>query len=528
MSIASLYPPLDLPNQSITDFLFPRMAQWPQGVALVDFPTGNRLTFQEVMAQSRSLGAALQQRGVGPGTVVAIFCPNRPEYAVVLLGVALTGATLATINPIYTAKELRHLLQDSGATVLFTVPALLPVVAAAGHPLRERVVLGAAPGATSLAALLSVPATSLRPVTVNPERDVLALPFSSGTTSLPKGVRLTHRNLIANVCQVDLPEFFNYRPGESILGLLPFFHSFGLTAVLLAGLYRGATIVTLPKFDRTMFLQAMAKHKVVTLHVAPPVVQFLAKDPAVADYDLSHLRDILSGAAPLGQELAEACVRRLGCSLRQGYGMTEMSPVSHILPLGVHKYSSVGRLVPSMLMKLVDPETGRLVGPGERGELLLRGPNVMQGYHNNPEDTAQTIDPEGYLHTGDIGYMDADGDVFIVDRCKELIKVKGFQVAPAELEDLLHGHPAVEDCGVVGIAVNGDEAPKAFVVLKSGLRPSPQLKAEIIAWAAKETAWYKQIREVSFVAQIPKSATGKILRRELRALPKEAELPSRL
>eukprot|EP00668_Euglena_longa_P026949 GGOE01033725.1.p1 GENE.GGOE01033725.1~~GGOE01033725.1.p1 ORF type:complete len:529 (+),score=196.85 GGOE01033725.1:38-1624(+) len=520
MTLVSQFSDVHIPDTlSLPHFVLSRAAQYGDNVALIDFYSRRQITYQQLPKLCESLAASLQQRGLTHGDVVAIYAPNCPDFAVVLHGVALAGATLSPINPIYTVKELKHQLHDSNAKFIFTIPELVGNVHATKHPFVEVFTFRETEGATPYDVLLR-PEVDFQPVLIRPKEDVVVLPYSSGTTSLPKGVRLSHYNVVANICQQNHPELLKYGPGDVMLGLLPFFHIYGMTVVLNAALYNGVQIVTLPRFEPEPFLQTLERHKVTVLPVAPPVILFLAKHPIVAKYNLSHLRDVVSGAAPLGQELAEACVKRLKVALRQGYGMTEMSPVSHSMsPWATNpKYSSVGRLLPNMQMRIVDVETGKPVPMGSRGEFLLRGPNIMLGYHNNPAATADTLDNEGFLHTGDVGYMDTDGDFFIVDRCKELIKVKGFQVAPAELEDLLLSHPAVEDCAVIGIPQDEDEAPKAYVVLKAQYKPSEALKEQIISFAAQDSAAYKRIREVEFIGQIPKSPAGKILRRELRSM----------
>jgi acyl-CoA synthetase (AMP-forming)/AMP-acid ligase II len=293
--------------------------------------------------------------------------------------------------------------------------------------------------------------------------------------------------------------------------VLPFFHIYGMNVLMNMCLHAGATIVTMPRFDLESFLRIIQDHRVTVAFLVPPIVLALAKHPLVDHYDLSSIRSIFSGAAPLGADLAEACGERVGCSVRQGYGLTETSPVTHRnLETGV-RAGSIGRLIPNTECKIVDPTNGAELGPNGRGELLIRGPQVMKGYLNNPAATAAAIDPNGWLRTGDIGYADADGYFYIVDRAKELIKYKGYQVAPAELEAILITHPAVADAAVIPVPdEEAGEIPKAFVALGGAVSDD-----ELMRYVAERVAPFKRIRQVQVVDEIPKSAAGKILRRVL-------------
>jgi acyl-CoA synthetase (AMP-forming)/AMP-acid ligase II len=358
-------------------------------------------------------------------------------------------------------------------------------------------------------ALLGAP---IDQVSVDLERHVLAMPYSSGTTGLPKGVMLSHANLVANVAQIAAIE--PVRPGERTLAVLPFFHIYGMTVLMAYILAGGGALVTLPRFELEAALRLAAEHRMRRLFVVPPVVLALAKHPLVAGFDLSALEIVFSGAAPLGAELEAACAGRLGCAVVQGYGMTEMSPVSHFTPAGRYAPGSAGATVPNTRCRIVDPETGADLPAGEVGELWVQGPQVMLGYLNNPEATEATL-KDGWLRTGDLGRIDKDGNLHIVDRVKELIKVKGFQVPPAELEALLVTHPEVSDCAVIGLPDEEcGEVPAAFVVRAAGAEPLPEA---LQAFVASHVAHYKQLRKVTFVEAIPKSPSGKILRRLLRA-----------
>ena len=449
-------------------------------------------------------------RGYAPGDVVAIMAPNLPEYAVVFHGTAFAGGTVTTINPSYTEREVHHQLDDAKPRLLVTIGAFLDLArqAAEGTSIEEIFVIddGDAPSITDL---LGDPLPEQVAV---PTEATVALPYSSGTTGLSKGVVLTHRNLVANVVQTQAP--VELREDETIIAALPFFHIYGMQVIMNTSLAFGATIVTMPRFDLEQFLQLHEEHGITRSYVAPPIVVGLAKHPIVDKFDLSALEQLFSGAAPLSAELALEAGDRLGCEVVQGYGMTELSPVSHLTPKGRFKPGSVGVTAPNTETMIVDPATGKSLGVGEDGEVCVRGPQVMAGYLNNPTATANTIDDEGWLHTGDVGHIDADGHLYIVDRLKELIKYKGFQVAPAELEAVLLTHPAVADAAVIGRPdEEAGEIPVGFVVLREG---ESLTDADIKAYVATQVANYKQLRAVIFVDAVPKSPSGKILRRVLR------------
>jgi len=507
----SPFPDVEIPDTPLTAFVLRRADEVPDRPALVDGPTGRTITYAELADAVARLAGGLAARGIGPGRVVGLMAPNIPEYAVVFHAVATAGATVTTINPAYTAEEVRFQLDDAGATLLVTIPDFVPTAteAAAGTKVDEVVVIGEHPGATHLGALMGDPLTQ---VAIDPATHVVVLPYSSGTTGLPKGVMLTHTNLVANLaqCEAVLP----YDDGEVALAVLPFFHIYGMQVLMNGLLAAGCTVVTMPRFDLVQALELVQDRKVSQFYAVPPIVLALAKHPIVDQYDLSSLRRIFSGAAPLGGELADEASARIGCTVAQGYGMTELSPVTHGSPPGDLRSGTIGVAVPNTECRLVDPDTGADVGESTPGELWVRGPQVMAGYLNNAEATATTIDADGWLHTGDIAELDPDGHYRIVDRLKELIKVKGFQVAPAELEALIVTHPAVADVAVIGISDDeAGELPKAFVVLKPGHEADGDSIAEFVAG---HVATYKRLAAVELVDEIPKSASGKILRRLLR------------
>lgn len=506
------YPDVAIPEVSLSDFIFNSIDQFKDKVALIDGPSGSSMTYAQLEAEVRRVAASLAKRGFKKGDVCAIFSTNCPEYAVIFHAVAMLGGINTTLNPLYTSEEAAFQLKNAGARLLVSAPQIIEKARAAAEQsqIEELFVFGDAERATPFATLLESDGEVPR-VEIDPRNDLVALPYSSGTTGLPKGVMLTHYNLVANMCQMDGLDYFHRE--DTLLCVLPLFHIYGLVVVLNMGLHLGATIVTMPRFDLEQFLSLIQEYRVTLSHIVPPIVLKLAKDPTIENYELSSLKTIFSGAAPLGPELTRECIARIGCGVRQGYGMTETSPVTHSSPADPSqmKLGSVGTAAPNTECKLVDPATGNELGPNQEGELCVRGPQIMKGYLNNAEATARTIDADNWLHTGDIGYADGDGHFFIVDRVKELIKYKGFQVAPAELEAVLLTHPAVADAAV--IPCRDDEAgevPKAFIVKK--LDTSAEALMEFVA---ERVAPHKKIREVEFIAQIPKSLSGKILRRVL-------------
>lgn len=509
----SRLPDITIPDASLHEFVFEHIEGWLDAPALIEGPTGRVVTYRMLRDQIRMVAAGLAKRGFGRGDRLSIYSPNVPEYAAAFFGTLTAGGTAVMSNPLYTAEELERQLRDTGARLVITIPALAARAHAALEPLGGGtvVVFGEAPGFLAFAELLvDGPAPRVR---CAPATDFAAFPTSSGTTGLPKSVMLSHRAIVANVAQCF--DIDPAGPGDHTIAVLPFFHIYGMTVILCMMLRRGACAVTLPQFDLEQYLILSSRYRAASAYVVPPIALALAKHPMVTQYDLSSLRAVTSGAAPLGAELEGACAARLGCIVKQGYGMTEASPVTHFTPpdpaLVVH--GSCGMLVPNTECRVVDLETKRDLGLGERGELLIRGPQLMHGYLNNPDATAEALDADGWLHTGDVGYAVESGHFFIVDRLKEFIKYKGFQVAPAELEALLITHPEIADAAVIPVAdEEAGEVPKAFVVLRN----EAALDAEgVMAFVAGRVAAYKKVRRVEFTDRIPKSASGKILRREL-------------
>lgn len=510
--VSSPYGDLAPRGLTITQRVFEGLRPRPDRIAMVEGPTGRAVTARELTEGIEGFAGGLAARGFGPGDVVALMVPNSPAFCIAMHGALWAGCTVTTLNPAYTAEEARRQLADSGARLLVTVAAMLPVARAAaeGTAVREIVTAEPAEGATPLAALIGPPLPEQVPVDL--EQHIAVLPYSSGTTGLPKGVMLTHANLAANVDQALAVATID--PDETSPAFLPFFHIYGMQVAMNVYLAAGATPVTMPRFDLEQFLRLIEAHRCRRLWLVPPVAVALAKHPMVEQFDLSSLEQVTSGAAPLGRDVAEALAARLGCLVTQAYGMTELSPITHVSAVAAPRAGSVGFTVPGTRCRIVDSISGETLGPGQEGELWIKGPQVMKGYHGNPEATRQTLDPDGWLRTGDIACFDADGYLFIRDRAKELIKVKGFAVAPAEIEAALLTHPQIVDAAVIGVPdEEAGEVPMAFVV------PSPGAEltlGAVQAHLAGHLASFKQVRRARVLEAIPKSASGKILRRVLR------------
>ncbi|MCH1456021.1 MAG: AMP-binding protein [Planktomarina temperata] len=502
---------LPLSTLSVTERVFEGLAPRLEDVVIIDGLDGRRFTAGDVIDHVKRLAGGLRAAGHVPQKPIALMAPNSPEYCIIFHAVAWAGGTITTLNPTYTAHEIRHQLRDSGAGLLITDPATLAVAKEALEELPEvrLCVIGSADDCLSLSELYGSAQEQQCPVDL--DRHSVVLPYSSGTTGLPKGVCLSHRNLSMNIDQTA--QGAEFRAGETAAAFLPFFHIYGMTVMMNMHLACGGVLVTMPRFDLELFLRICQDHRARRMWIVPPVALALAKHPLVDAYDLSALEQVFSGAAPMGSALSDAVASRLNCAMLQGYGMTELAPVSHITPLSTPRSGASGLALPNTHCRIVSPETGKDLPPGEEGELWIKGPQVMIGYLNNETATQDTLTSDGWLKTGDVAIIDADGYMFIVDRLKELIKYKGFQVAPAELEACLVAHPQIQDAAVIGLPdEEAGEVPVAFVVSAD---PAPSSE-EIQSYVGTQLSHYKQLHRVTFVEAIPKSPSGKILRRLLR------------
>ncbi|XP_066275421.1 uncharacterized protein [Branchiostoma lanceolatum] len=518
----SRFPDVNIPgNETLTQYVTQHFGDYGNDVAIINGVTGESYTYRQLQDLIRRFGSALMRMGYKQHDVLAVFSPNVPEYAIAFFGAASVGGVVTTANPLYTADELAFQLQHSNAQYVITVAEVAETVTAAKRNcpnVKEIFVIGGdVPGCRSFSELLKDDGSAFpENVSVDVKEDVAVLPYSSGTTGLPKGVVLTNNNIVANLRQIILEGMLEFdRQEDCLIAQLPFFHIYGMVAVLSSSLRQGVKIVTIPRFEPELYLRIIQDYKVNRVMMVPPIALFLSKHPMVDQYDLSHVKDLMCAAAPMGMNLTMALKDKLKPhSLRQGYGLTETSPVTHLCLEDEFVPGSIGVIIPNTEIKVIHTETGEALGEGEDGEIWVRGPQVMKGYLNNPEATAGCIDGDGWFHTGDIGHYDDKGYFFIVDRLKELIKYKGLQVAPADLEAVLLGHPGVQDVAVIGVPdERAGEVPKAFVVKKT----DGVTEKEIVDYVAGKVAPFKKLRGgVEFVKEIPKSASGKILRRTLR------------
>ncbi|MFC9473015.1 AMP-binding protein [Nocardia sp. NPDC056952] len=523
MIFTSPYPAVDLPSTSVYDYVFGGLPDTDgERIAVVD--GADRITYAQLRSDVDRFAGALAARGIGPGDVVALHAPNGIGFVIAFHAILRAGATATTINVLYSPTEIAAQLADAHATTYITVAAVLPHATTAATlaelPIAKIIVLDSAPGHQSMRDLLGqdLPAPN---VIVDPS-SLAVLPYSSGTTGKAKGVMLTHANLVANIAQCA--PMLRIDENDTVLAVLPFFHIYGMNVIMNLTLRRRGTLVTMPRFDLAEFLRLIDSQRCSYLFVAPPVAVALAKHPVVEQFDTSSVRVIVCGAAPLDEALGNALAARIGCRLLQGFGMTELSPVSHVTPIDDPDISigSIGVAIPNIEFAVADPATGARIdhsgaGRSKPGEMLVRGPGVMLGYLGNPEATAATIDPDGFLHTGDIVEVGPKGEVYVVDRLKELIKYKGYQVPPAELEALLLTHPAVADAAVVAYPdEEAGELPRAFVVVQPGAGVGAP---ELFDYVAARVAPHKRVRMLEFIESVPKSLSGKILRKDLKGRP---------
>jgi long-chain acyl-CoA synthetase len=460
--------------------------------------------------------------GVQPGDVIAIYLCNSWEFCVSYHAATLAGAIPTPLNPSYREREVRYQLENSHAKILITDGELISGMNLGGLATLRRVftIRKPASGAEPFAELLKISLAHLPPVA--PEA-VAALPYSSGTTGLPKGVMLTHRNLVTNIYQFLNPgEVGAFRESDVLLGFLPLYHIYGLNVVLNPTLVTGGRLVLMRRFDPEGVCAVIESEQITVLPLVPPAMNALACAAENGRFPQQHrVRRAKSGAAPLAPDLASRFTHLTGIPIAQGYGMTEASPVTHMgfLESELYRPDSIGALVAKTECKLIR-EDGSEATLGEPGELVMRGPQFMKGYWENPE-ASDAVLRDGWYWSGDVGTRDEQGFYKIVDRRKEMIKYKGFAIAPAEVEAVLLEHRSVRDCGVVGLPdpVAG-EVPCAFVVLREGVSgtSSQKLASDLCGFVAERLCHYKQPREIRFVNNIPRNPSGKILRRELRTL----------
>ncbi|KAM3960255.1 uncharacterized protein ACR2FA_005733 [Aphomia sociella] len=527
--VKSPYKDVVIPDMTVTDYIWQVLDKCPTKTAMICAATKRKYTYEQLYKQSRVLGAKLRKIfKIKDGDAIGIMLPNIPEYPTAIFGILNAGGVVNTYNPLYTAYEVQRQLVLSDIKLMITMPELVPLVKKAIELAKLDIAVIAvninqdlSEGAVSFKELVednNVDLSILRQVNRN-THDVALLPYSSGTTGLPKGVELTNRAIVSNIQQqttdMKLYSYTTETNQDTVLAILPMFHSYGLSVVLLQSLAAGLKVVTLSKFEPSKFLDSLSQLKINILYLAPPTVLFLGSHPQVTSKHLESVRVLISGAAPLSQVDLDKFMGKVKHEFHfgQGYGMTEASPLVTICPKGYKEYQKSGFALPNIELRVVDADFENL-GPGEVGELLIKGPNLMKGYKNNSEANKEVFVDNEWYRSGDMVSVDEAGMLTVADRLKELIKVKGYQVPPAELENVVKEYQAVADAAVVGIPdpLTG-ERPKAFVVLKEGSEVTEQ---DIINFVSERVAPYKKIKQVMFLDIIPKNPSGKILRRLLK------------
>jgi len=533
--VRSPYPDVEIPEANLADFVLEDADEFKDNVALMCGMTGRHFSYSQLKYTVIKFGSAMRRLGAERGDVVAFILPNIPEFPVAFLGCAGVGLTVTTINPTYRAEEIAKQLENSGTKYILTIGNLLAQTKQAcaitdeTSKIKEIIIIAEQDqdGCKSIMSLIkdedgSMYRTSEDEAKFDPHSDVVAMPYSSGTTGAPKGVMLTHYNMVANACQVTGPGISPIKSAKETgsqdvtIAVLPFFHIYAMETIMVLGLRLGMKIVTLPRFDPAHFGKALITHKPTLLNLVPPLVSFLSSDPSIKSQYLASVKHVTGGAAPFGPTMISKFLKKCAPNVpvfQEGFGMTESSPVTHMQPIDDGFLGGCGHLVPNTIAKVVDLETGEPLGPEQEGELCVSGPQVMLGYHRNRRATKNTV-KEGWLHTGDVAKYREDGQFIIIDRLKELIKVKGYQVAPSELEDLIRQHEGVTEVAVTGVPdERAGELPRAYVIRKN----RKVQEQDIMKFVAAHVAPHKKLQGVMMVDSLPKNQTGKVLRRELKA-----------
>jgi len=505
----------------VHDFVLESARRYPEKLALVDFSSNRRISYSEYGDLVESLARGFVAAGMQPGDIVGIFLSNSWEFCVTYHAATLAGGAPTLLNPSYRDREVHHQLENSDATFLVSDCPLLQGVHLDGLPKLRRVYTtrSSHSGAEPFSNLLQSHTASIPTPMIGPDRMLAALPYSSGTTGLPKGVMLSHHNLVTNIYQLIGPNAVPLSHEEIMLCFLPLYHIYGMTVALNTMVALGATLVIMPRFNVPQLCQIVTDEKISMIPLVPPALNALCQAAEEGAFPKNHhVRWVKSGAAPLAPELPRRFSELTGIIVNQGYGMTEASPVTHVgyvSPPELNRPSSIGQALALTDCRVVD-EYGNEVGQGQSGELVMRGPQFMMGYWKAPEATAAAL-RDGWYWSGDIVNRDVDDFYYVLDRRKEMIKYKGFPVAPAEIEAVLLEHPAIRDCGVVAKAdLAAGEIPCAFIVLRDPGAACESMDVSIRAFVAERLTNYKQPREVRFVDTVPRTASGKILRRELR------------
>ncbi|XP_072930548.1 uncharacterized protein [Epargyreus clarus] len=530
--VKSPYAPVEIPNATVPEYIWRNIHKWADKTAVVCGITNRSYTYRKLHEYAQNFAATLRtsaQLQIKDGDVIGVMMPNSPEYPIAVLGAMQAGAIVTTFNPIHTTSEVYRQLLLARPKIIIGSPETIGVIKEAISMSNKAIPVITVrnpednlPSETIAFEELmnnNVDKSVLNDVKRKPE-DLVFLPYSSGTTGLPKGVELTNRNKVANFVQQEVEGGRHYiettsEHQDSIMAVLPFYHVYGLSIILLHKLGIGAKLVVLPKFKPTTFLKALTEHKINLLYTAPPLALFLGTHPDVKKEHLNSVDRIICAAAPISKSDIRRLLDKCQPDIKfcQIYGLTEVSPLATTVEFGSDDHTSVGYALPNTELRVVDPND-RHLGPDEVGELHIRGPHIMKGYRDNPEATKTAITDDGWFRSGDLVSINKDGAVTIVDRIKELIKVKGYQVPPAELEGILRDHPDILDAAVIGIPdERKGEAPKAFVVLKEGHKTTA---TNIIEFVSKQVADYKRIKEVQFLDELPRNPSGKLLRKVLK------------